>query len=52
MSGMAVTQKPVLRIRIGFKADPDQAFFVNADPYTDPDPAFFVNVDPDRDPGV
>jgi hypothetical protein len=28
----------VLRIRIGFNADPD----------TDPDPAFLVNADPDR----
>jgi hypothetical protein len=31
--------KPVLRIRIGFNADPD----------ADPDPAFFVNADPDPD---
>jgi hypothetical protein len=30
----------VLRIRIGFNADPD----------TDPDPAIFVNADPDTDP--
>jgi hypothetical protein len=30
--------KPVLRIRIGFNADP--AFFVNADPDPDPDPGF------------
>ncbi len=29
---------PVLRIHIGFNADPDPAFFVNADPDTDPDP--------------
>jgi hypothetical protein len=34
----------MLRIRIGFNADPDtdqdQAFFVNADPDTDPYPGF------------
>jgi hypothetical protein len=34
----------VLRIRIGFNADPDMdpdpAFFVNADLDTDPDPGF------------
>jgi hypothetical protein len=30
----------VLRIRIGFNADPDPAFFVNADPDPYPDPGF------------
>jgi hypothetical protein len=39
----------VLQIHIGFNADtdPDQAFFVNADPETDTDP----ESDPDPDPG-
>jgi hypothetical protein len=36
----SISLQPVLRIRIGF----------NADPETDPDPAFFVNADPDTDP--
>ncbi len=40
----------MLRIRIGFNADPDTgtdpAFFVNANPYTDPD----TDPDPDSDP--
>jgi hypothetical protein len=31
---------PVLGIRIGFNADPDPAFFVNADPDADTDPGF------------
>ncbi len=35
----SISLQPVLRIRIGF----------NADPETDPDPAFFVNADPDTD---
>jgi hypothetical protein len=36
-------RKPVLWIRSGFKADPDPAFFVNADPDTDldSDPGFW-----------
>jgi hypothetical protein len=29
-------RKPVLRILIGFNADPDPAFYVNADPVPDP----------------
>jgi|LakMenE01Jun11ns_1017448.scaffolds.fasta_scaffold8527486_1 hypothetical protein len=35
-------RKPVLWIRIGFKADPDK----------DPEPVFFVNADPDMDPDL
>ncbi len=34
----------MLRIRIGFDADPDPTFFVNAD--SDPDPPFFTDPDP------
>ncbi len=36
--GSGIIRRAVLRIRIGFNADPDPAFFVNADPVTDPDP--------------
>jgi hypothetical protein len=39
----------MLRIRIGFNADPDRAFYVNADP--DPDTGSHTNADPDPDPG-
>ncbi len=38
----------MLWIRIGSNADPDPAFYLNADP--DPDPAFYLNADPDPDP--
>jgi hypothetical protein len=41
----------VLRIRIGFKADPDPAFYLNADPDSDPDPVSQTNADPDPDLG-
>jgi hypothetical protein len=34
----------VLRIRNGFNANPDQAFFLNA--YPDPDQGGLTNVDP------
>jgi hypothetical protein len=37
----------VLRIRIGFNADPDPAFYLNADPDTD---SGSIN-NPDPDPG-
>jgi hypothetical protein len=35
----------VLRIRVGFNADPDPACYLNADP----DPACYLNADPDPD---
>ena len=35
----------VLRIRISFNADPDPAFFPNADPDPEPDPGFFDTLD-------
>jgi hypothetical protein len=35
-------------IRISYNADPDPAFFVNADPDTDPDPGFFATVDREK----
>jgi hypothetical protein len=35
--------KPLLRIRIGFNADPDPAFYLNAHP----DPGSQTNADPD-----
>ena len=38
---------PVLRIRIGFNADPDPAVYLNADP----DPESQTNAYPDPDPG-
>jgi hypothetical protein len=37
----------VLRIRIGFNADPDPAFSLNAYP----NPAFYLNADPGPDSG-
>ncbi len=37
--------RAVFRIRIGFNADPDPAFYLNADP--DPDPGSQTNADPD-----
>ncbi len=36
--------KAVLWIRIGFNADPDPAFYLNAD--SDPDPGSQTNADP------
>jgi hypothetical protein len=36
----------VLWIRIAFNADPDPAFYLNADPDTDPDPGSQTNEDP------
>jgi hypothetical protein len=38
--------KLVLWIRFGFNADPDPAFYLNADPDTDPDPESQTNADP------
>jgi len=37
----------VFRIRLSFNADPDPAFFLNADPdpVPDPDPGFFDTLD-------
>jgi hypothetical protein len=35
----------------GLSADPDRAFYLNADPVLDPDPGSQTNVDPDPDPG-
>jgi hypothetical protein len=32
--------RAVLRVRIGFNADPDPAFFISADPDPDPDLGF------------
>ncbi len=40
----------MFRIRIGFNADPDPAFYLNADPDPDPDPGSQINADPDPDP--
>jgi hypothetical protein len=40
---------PVLWIRIGFNADPDPAFYLDADP--DPDAGSQIDADPDPDPG-
>jgi hypothetical protein len=40
-------EKAVLRIRIAFNADPDQAFHLNADQ----GPGSQTNADPDPDPG-
>jgi hypothetical protein len=42
-----------IRIRTGFNADPDPAFYPSADPdpafypSADPDPAFYLNADSD-----
>jgi hypothetical protein len=38
----------VLWIRIGFNADPDPAFYFDADPDSDPDPGSQTNADPDQ----
>ncbi len=37
-------------IPIGFNADLDPAFHLNADPNPDPDPGSQTNADPDTDP--
>jgi hypothetical protein len=46
--------EPVMWICIGFNADPDPAFYLNADPDTDPDPrkkkTMCIQADPDPDP--
>jgi hypothetical protein len=41
----------VFRICIGFSADPDPAFYLNADSVPDPDPESQTNADPDPEPG-
>ncbi len=41
----------VFRIRIGFNADPDPAFYLNAEPDPDPDLGSQTNADSDPDPG-
>ena len=40
------TANTVFRIRIGFNADPDPAFYLNADPDPDPNPGSQTNADP------
>ncbi len=41
----------VFRIRIGSSADPDPAFYLNADLNPVPHPGSQINADPDPDPG-